>query len=46
MREYSYRDLLKVAVSIALPIVFWFLPLTLEPKTQHAIAITIFMILA
>src|SRR5437870_7204818 len=31
---------------IVIPIVFWFLPLDLEPRAQHAIAITLFMILA
>lgn len=31
---------------VLIPIAFWFLPLNLEPKAQHAIAITLFMILA
>src|SRR5215471_9314192 len=43
---FATRDLLKVAVSVLAPIAFWFLPLNLEPKAQHAIAITLFMILA
>src|SRR5438132_11836189 len=39
------RDLLRIAPPILIPIVFWFLPLNLEPKAQHAIAISLFMIL-
>ena len=40
------RRLLGVVPAVAIPIAFWFLPLNLEPKAQHAIAITLFMILA
>jgi solute carrier family 13 (sodium-dependent dicarboxylate transporter), member 2/3/5 len=36
----------KAVLSIAAPIALWFLPLHLEPKAQHAIAISLFMILA
>src|SRR5438132_6248033 len=43
---FKSRDLLRVVPAILIPIVFWFLPLNLEPKAQHAIAITLFMILA
>lgn len=32
--------------TVAIPAAFWFLPLHLEPKAQHAIAIALFMILA
>jgi anion transporter len=32
--------------TVAIPAVLWFLPLHLEPKAQHAIAIALFMILA
>jgi di/tricarboxylate transporter len=39
------RDLLRIVPPILIPIVFWFLPLNLEPKAQHAIAISLFMIL-
>src|SRR5215813_10340818 len=42
----DYRGLLQVVPPILIPIIFWFLPLNLEPKAQHAIAITLFMILA
>jgi len=37
--------LLRVLPPILIPITFWFLPLSLEPKAQHAIAISLFMIL-
>src|SRR6476659_6065785 len=36
----------KAALTVAIPVVLWFLPLHLEPKAQHAIAISLFMILA
>ena len=36
----------KAAVSIGTPLALWFLPLHLEPQAQHAIAISLFMILA
>jgi anion transporter len=39
-------NLLRIVPPILIPTVFWFLPLNLEPKAQHAIAITLFMILA
>jgi anion transporter len=32
--------------TIAIPAAFWFVPFHLEPQAQHAIAITVFMILA
>jgi anion transporter len=44
--EYSLRSLPKLLAPIVVPIIFWFLPLNLEPKAQHAIAVTLFMILA
>jgi anion transporter len=31
---------------IVIPLIFWFLPLSLEPRAQQAIAVTLFMILA
>jgi len=40
------RNLLKLIPTLAVPIALWFLPLQLNPKAQHAIAITVFMILA
>ena len=42
----SVAGLLKILPPIVIPIVFWFLPLSLEPKAHHAIAVTLFMILA
>jgi solute carrier family 13 (sodium-dependent dicarboxylate transporter), member 2/3/5 len=39
-------NLLKLIPAVVIPVVFWFLPLNLEPKAQHAIAISLFMILA
>src|SRR5499426_1394120 len=43
---FDFRGLLSVMPAVLIPITFWFLPLNLEPKAQHAIAITLFMILA
>src|SRR5215470_9936448 len=40
------RYALQVVPPILIPIIFWFLPLNLEPRAQHAIAVTLFMILA
>src|SRR5262245_66625751 len=42
---FDYRGLLRAVPVALIPIIFWFLPLNLEPKAQHAIAITLFMIL-
>jgi len=42
----SVARLLKTLAPIVIPLVFWFLPLSLEPKAHHAIAVTLFMILA
>ena len=44
----SFRsgDLLRAVPPVLIPIVLWFLPLNLEPRAQHAIAVTVFMILA
>jgi sodium-dependent dicarboxylate transporter 2/3/5 len=36
----------KAVPTVAVPVALWFLPLHLEPQAQHAIAITVFMILA
>ncbi len=36
----------KAVPVVAIPVALWFLPLHLEPKAQHAIAIALFMILA
>src|SRR5262245_47876856 len=41
-----FRHLLRTLLPILIPIIFWFLPLNLEPRAQHAIAVTLFMILA
>ena len=35
----------KVLLTVLLPVALWVAPLQLEPKAQHAIAITLFMIL-
>src|SRR5215471_17058468 len=40
------RYALQVVPPILIPIIFWFLPLNLDPKPHHAIAVTLFMILA
>jgi len=40
----DFRYVLRIAASILVPIAFWFLPLNLEAKAQHAIAISLFMI--
>ena len=37
--------MLKAAPALVVPIAFWFLPLHLDPKAHHAIAVAIFMIL-
>jgi len=36
----------KVLLTVLLPVALWVAPLQLEPKAQHAVAITLFMILA
>src|SRR5262245_21484538 len=41
-----FRHLLRTLPPVLIPVICWFLPLNLEPKAQHAIAITLFMILA
>src|SRR4030095_14726789 len=43
--SFNSRGLLKAVPVALVPMVVWFLPLNLEPKAQHAIAITLFMIL-
>jgi solute carrier family 13 (sodium-dependent dicarboxylate transporter), member 2/3/5 len=40
------RVLAAAVPSLLIPAVLWFLPLRLEPRAQHAIAIAVFMILA
>jgi sodium-dependent dicarboxylate transporter 2/3/5 len=42
----STPGLWKAAVSVAIPVALWFLPVRLEPQAHHAIAIALFMILA
>lgn len=42
----SIRTVAKLAAALAVPLTLWFLPLHLESKAQHAIAISVFMILA
>src|SRR5690242_19298323 len=41
----SWQHVLKMVPTLLVPITFWFLPLHLEPKAQHAMAISLFMIL-
>ena len=43
---HSNLKLIGNIASIVIPLTFWFAPLGLEPKIQHALAITIFMILS
>jgi len=45
-RRYNLVNLSGVLLPIIIPVIFWFLPLSLEPRAQHAIAVTLFMILA
>ena len=33
-------------LAVVIPVVLWFAPLSLEPRVQHALAITSFMIVA
>src|SRR5215467_10651308 len=42
----AYLSKWKAALTITVPAALWFLPLHLEPPAQHAIAISLFMILA
>src|SRR5215467_8891098 len=44
--SFNTRKLLLALPVVVIPILFWFLPLNLEPRAQHAIAISLFMILA
>src|SRR5437763_9012334 len=41
----DFRNVLRIAAVILVPVAFWFLPLNLEPKAQHSIAVSLFMIL-
>ena len=43
---FAGRNLRRLIPTLAVPIALWFLPLHLNPKAQHAIAISVFMILA
>src|SRR5215831_556890 len=45
-RTIGLRRFFGAVVPVVVPVIFWFLPLNMEPKAQHAIAITLFMILA
>lgn len=44
--RHSPLKILGTIATILVPLLFWFAPLGLEPKIQHALAITIFMIMA
>ncbi|HJT89717.1 MAG TPA: SLC13 family permease, partial [Bryobacteraceae bacterium] len=43
---FAARDLFKAVPTVLIPLALWLLPLHLAPRPQHAIAITVFMILA
>lgn len=43
---FDTATLLKAVPTVLVPIVFWLLPLDLDPKAHHALAVTLFMILA
>src|SRR5580693_5372675 len=42
----AFQNKWKAALTLTVPVALWFLPLRLEPQAQHAIAISVFMILA
>jgi solute carrier family 13 (sodium-dependent dicarboxylate transporter), member 2/3/5 len=44
--SFNYASIAKAVPTALVPLIFWFLPLSLEPQAQHALAITLFMILA
>jgi solute carrier family 13 (sodium-dependent dicarboxylate transporter), member 2/3/5 len=44
--SFNTASLLKAVPTVVVPLIFWFLPVDLEPKAHHALAITLFMILA
>jgi anion transporter len=41
----GWQHFFKMAPTVLIPVAFWFLPLHLEPKAHHAMAISLFMIL-
>src|SRR4051812_12674297 len=43
---FSSSSVMKAVPTVLVPLIFWFLPLSLDPKAHHALAITLFMILA
>lgn len=43
---FDTASILKAVPTVVVPLIFWFLPLNLEPDAHHALAITLFMILA
>src|SRR5450631_771046 len=44
--RFDSASVTKALPTVLVPLIFWFLPLSLEPKAHHALAITLFMILA
>src|SRR6266849_2341679 len=44
--RFSARKLASYFLTVALPVTIWFAPLDLDATTKHAIAITLFMIIA
>jgi len=43
---FNTASVMKAVPTAVVPLIFWFLPLGLEAKAHHALAITLFMILA
>ena len=43
---FALATLVKLLATVAIPLTLWLLPLHLQPKAQHAIAVSLFMILA
>src|SRR5215472_7980408 len=41
----GWQQFLRMAPTVLVPAAFWFLPLHLDPRAQHAMAISLFMIL-
>ena len=44
--HFDSASVMKAVPTVVVPLIFWFLPLNLEPKAHHALAITLFMILS
>jgi solute carrier family 13 (sodium-dependent dicarboxylate transporter), member 2/3/5 len=44
--DTSWRTQLGRAVTVLVPVIFWFAPIAIEARTKHGLAIALFMILA